>query len=523
MRRSLSLATIALSAAAILIAPIARAESDDSLPSPNAWTATSPTPATIDAAVAALPGIVRQVQAKTGIPGIAVGVVHDGNVVFAHGFGVRDVTTGAPVDADTVFQLASVSKPVGATAISWAVAKKLVSWDTPVHEYVPELQLSDPSVTKNVTIADMYAHRSGLPAHIGDDLEDLGFDRATIVQRLRYVPLDPFRAQFAYTNLGMMTGGVAAARAAHMSWPTLAKVALFDPAGMTRSSYRFADYLARPDRAVSHERVNGVWTHEETFDADAEAPAGSLSSSVNDMNRWLALQLGNGTLDGRSLIDADTLQVMRQPHITSAAAVEPAARSGWYGYGLNVDVTGTGAVRWSHSGAFATGAASFVNLLPSANLGIVVLSNATPVGAVEGIGAAFMDIAMTGSQSRDWLSTYLDAYGPLLTDRSLLADRTPPAGAKPSAPLDAYTGTYHNDYVGNAVVVRRGTGLSLRLGPSDHPKVFPLTSWGRDLFSYVPQGETIMARSAVRFDRAKGTVWIERLDDNGLGTLTRVG
>ena len=522
MRRSLTKTMLGLAVLATLGATAARADASDTVPSPNAWTATTATPATIDAAIAALPGIVGQVQARTGIPGLAVGVVHDGKVVFAQGFGVRDVATGAPVDTDTVFQLASVSKPVGATAISWAVARKLVSWDTPVHDYVPELVLSDPYVTKNVTIADMYAHRSGLPSHVGDDLEDLGFDRATILHRLRYVPLDPFRVQFAYTNIGMMAGGVAAARAAHMSWPTLAKVALFDPAGMTRSSYRFADYLARSDRAVSHERVDGAWRHEETFDADAEAPAGSLSSSVNDMNRWLALQLGNGTLDGRSLVDADTLQVMRQPHITSAPAADPVARSGWYGYGLNVDVTGTGAVRWSHSGAFATGAASFVNLLPSANLGIVVLSNATPVGAVEGIGAAFMDIAMTGSQSRDWLSTYLDAYGPLLTDQSLLAGKTRPAGAQPSAPLDAYVGSYHNDYVGTATVTRRGAGLMLRLGPTDAPRVFPLTSWGRDLFSYVPQGETVMARSAVRFDRAAGTVWIERLDDLGLGTLTRV-
>ncbi|MBI1352661.1 MAG: serine hydrolase [Actinomycetales bacterium] len=524
MRRSTTIIGAA-AMASLMMAPIP-AMADDPPPAmgnPSAWSFTPVTQANIDAAVAALPGIVADVRARTGVPGIAVAVVHDGQVVMTQGFGERYAGSGLPVDADTVFQMASVSKPVGATVVSRAIAKGIASWNDPITDYLPWFALESPYVSSHVTIGDMYAHRSGLPGHAGDDLEDIGFGRAEILKRLRYLPLRSFRDTYAYTNFGLTAAGEAVATAAGTTWADLADTLLFQPAGMTRSSFRFGDYLARQNKALTNQQVDGVWRPGETRNPQAQSPAGGLSSTANDMARWLMLQLGNGTLDGQELIPADILQIMRQPHSVSGPATQPDARSGFYGYGIGTGVDSTGHVVWSHSGAFFLGAGTVVNLLPAADLGIAVLGNGTPTGQVEAIAASFMDIATTGRVQRDWLTGYESVLSPQFTDQSVLAGKQPPVGARPAAPLSAYTGGYRNDYVGTADVIRRRDGLALVLGPAGRRTAFPLTAWGGDLFSYQPTGENALGPSAVRFDRKAGTVTIEQLNEYGQGVLTRTG
>ena len=156
----------------------------------------------VDNAVAKLDGLAADLMNTSGIPGMAVAVVHGGKTVYAKGFGVKDVKAGTTdnankVDADTVFQLASLSKPLGATVIAHQVGQNAISWDTPVVSKLPWFALSDPVVTPLVTIGDMYAHRSGLPDHAGDELEDLGYDRRYVLDHLRALPLAPFRISYA--------------------------------------------------------------------------------------------------------------------------------------------------------------------------------------------------------------------------------------------------------------------------------------------------------------------------------------
>ena len=158
------------------------------------------TDAPIDAAVADIDASVKAAMDATGTPGVAVAVVHGGETIFARGYGVRDLDTGAPVDENTVFAMASVSKSIGATVIARAIDAGVVTWDTPVQENLPSFALSDPWVSQNLTIADLYAHRSGLFEHAGDELEEIGYDRAQVLERLRLVPLEGFRTHYAYGN-----------------------------------------------------------------------------------------------------------------------------------------------------------------------------------------------------------------------------------------------------------------------------------------------------------------------------------
>jgi len=125
----------------------------------------------IDKAVASLDTIVSDVMKRSGIPGMAVVVVRDGKTVYAKGFGVRKIGENQPVDADTVFQIASLSKSLAASVVAHQVGAGIVKWDTPLVAHLPWFKLTDPWVTQHVTIADMFSHRSGLPGHAGDDLE----------------------------------------------------------------------------------------------------------------------------------------------------------------------------------------------------------------------------------------------------------------------------------------------------------------------------------------------------------------
>ncbi len=176
---------------------------------------------------------------QTSVPGLAIAVLFQDKVVYAKGFGVRDVNSKAPVNADTVFQLASASKPVGATVVAALIGEGKITWDSSLDELDPTFVMSDPWVTHEVTIRDMYTHRSGLPEHTGDMLEDLGFTRAEILRRLRYQqPGSSFRSQYAYTNFGITAAAVAAAKACGLEWENASEEKLYKPLGMIATSSR---------------------------------------------------------------------------------------------------------------------------------------------------------------------------------------------------------------------------------------------------------------------------------------------
>ncbi|WP_206599368.1 serine hydrolase domain-containing protein [Methyloceanibacter stevinii] len=302
--------------------------------------------ADIDKATAALDGIVESAVNRTGVPGIAVGVVYKDKVIYAKGFGVREVGKPGKIDPDTVFLLASVSKPIASTVVAKLVGDGVVKWDDPAKEHNPAFALSDAYVAEHATIADLLSHRSGLRTGAGDLLEDLGFDRTYILSHLDQQPLDAFRASYHYSNFGYTSGGIAAAAAAGKSWEELAEEALFVPAGMETASYRHADYLAHEDRAHIHKRLpDGSWDALYDRNADAEAPAGGASASLNDVLRFLRLQLANGTLDGKEIIDADALGAPRAPEVIPGSPRSVASRTGFYGFGWNVGYDDHGRVR----------------------------------------------------------------------------------------------------------------------------------------------------------------------------------
>ena len=473
----------------------------------------------VDAAVERLDGVVQDLMGRSGVPGVATAVVHDDELVYAKGFGVRRVGSDDAVDEHTAFQLASVSKPISATVVARAVGEGHVRWDDPVSRHLRGVALADAHTTRNVTIADLFAHRSGLPDHIGDVLEDLGAGRLTIVRRLRRAPLAPLRQDYAYTNFGLTVGALAVAEAVGTSWEDLAQSTLYEPLGMGSTSSRHADFVDRPNRATLHVQRGGAWVTGAERRPDAQSPAGGVSSNVVDLARWMRLLLR----DGGDEVSADALAAMFTPRGPIAPPGTPDSRSTATGFGIDISVDATARVRWTHSGAFATGAATQLTLLPSEGLGIVVLTNGWPVGLPEGIAASFMDLAEQGRVTFDWLAGYGRLVEPMRTNPSRLFGAAGPSDPVPARAASAYAGTYDNDFYGPLQVLARGSGLTLVLGPKR--RRFELAHRDGDTFSYDWQAENTFGISAVDFTfggrgRAR-CVQIENLDVAGLGTFTR--
>lgn len=476
----------------------------------------------VDKAVDRIDGLVADLMQKSGIPGMSVAVVHGGKTVYAKGFGVKDNRNGGgqanQVDADTVFQLASLSKPVGATVVAHEVGRGAIGWDTPIVDALPWFALSDPAVTKMVTVGDMLSHRSGLPDHAGDLLEDMGYDRRQVLERLRQLPLDPFRVSYAYTNFGFTAGAEAVAARAGKSWEDLCRDVMYGPLGMASTSSNFADYQARPNRAAGHIAIDGGYSPQYVRDPQAQSPAGGVSSSADDMAKWMAMVLGDGTVDGKQVVAPAALLPALTPQIVSNPPTEPAMRTGSYGFGFNVGTTSAARVQLSHSGAFELGAGTNVLFLPSADVGIVALTNATPKGVPEALTAQFADLVQFGEIREDWYPLYEAPFAAMEKPLGALVGQPRPASPAPPAPLSTYVGTYANPYYGPARVTATDGGLSLAIGPK---LVVPLRHWDGNVFtfSFVSENSVPGSISKATFDGNRLT--LEYYDSDGMGTFTR--
>ena len=479
-----------------------------------------------DQAVKALPGIVQDIMARSQVPGMAVAVVIDGKTVLAQGYGTREAGKNAPVDARTVFQIASISKSLSATVAAIEVSKSTVSWDDPVARYLPDFALSNAYVSTHGTIGDFFAHRSGLPGTAGDDLEDLGYTRDEVIARLRLQPLDAFRTSYHYANFSTTIGAEAVAKAAGRPWESLAQDLLFAPLGMTSTSYRYKDFLARDNRAVLHGYQKGEFVPLGQRNADQQAPAGGVSSTVVDLAQWLKLLLADGQYQGKPMIASGALLPALSPQSFSARAHDINARSGFYGYGFNINTELGGRPSMGHSGAFLMGTGTTFKIVPSAGIGIVVLTNGAPVGAAESVAATFIDTALYGKPTRDWYAAYHGAMLGFFEPQADLSGTAKPATPTPAKSLRQYVGRYDNAYYGSADIQEADGALTLVLGPKGMR--FPMTHWDGDTFAFAPAGEADLVDSLAsvvfKTDPGQGQASgldIKFYDDSGLGKWMR--
>ena len=321
-------------------------------------------------------GFVEQVMKDWHVPGIAVAIVKDGHVVYAKGYGYRDVKKGLKVTPDTLFAIGSCSKSFTATSVAMLVGEGKLDWDKPVRDYMPDFRLYDGYATTQLRPRDLVTHQSGLPRH---DLVWYGspLARKEIYERLRYLePSKPLHAKFQYNNLMFMTAGVLIERVSGNTWEEFVRRRIFEPIGMKNSNFSVADSQKTSDFSLPYNENNGEVKEIPFRNIDAIGPAGSINSSVNEMTHWLLLQLGKGKYEGRQIIPEKNLAEVHTPQIVAGGDLKY-DESFYSSYAMGWGVTSyRGHPDVSHSGGI-DGFTSNVRFLPRDQLGVVVLTNSS--------------------------------------------------------------------------------------------------------------------------------------------------
>ena len=394
-----------------------------------------------------LHGLRRIVQARRGswkVPGIAVGVVVDGQRVFAEGFGTRRLGHDQPVTADTVFAICSCTKAFTTMLLGMLAEEGRLDWDRPVQEVLPEFDMFDRVVGQRLTPRDLVTHRSGLPRH---DYAWYGSSasRTELVQALRYLePTADLRTTYQYQNLMYMTAGYLAGKVAGSSWEVLVRERILEPLGMAATSLSIGDLQSSVHGARPHESRGAKMREVPYRSLDALAPAGAINSTVNDMTRWLRLHLAGGTFDGRRILSADILRDAYRPHMSIGdGGEEPEFQLCSYGLGWTV-MAYRGHRVVTHAGGI-DGFRCRVALLPDEGAATVVLSNADtdlPHALTWELLDSLLALTPGNWNRRARLVARNQAAEAKKLRRQELAGRV--RGTKPSHKLCDYAGTYQH-------------------------------------------------------------------------------
>ncbi|HWV22680.1 MAG TPA: serine hydrolase [Thermomicrobiales bacterium] len=404
------------------------------------------------------------------VPGAAVAVVQDGETVLAKGYGVRSLLDDAPVDADTVFQLASNTKPIIAFTLGTLVDQGLIGWDTPIVDVLPELVLWDPYASRHVTPRDVFAHRSGLPAFTGDTLGHLGYDRAELLHRLRYVePTHSFREIAAYSNLGYFIAGEVIARLTGAPWEDAVRARLFQPLGMSRSGPTSIDPPADGNVSANHGVVDGELQVVPLDDHGIHGAAGSAVSTANDLTLWMQMLLDGGRAGGEQLISPETVREMFNPSMVSDISfteTPPIDKTSGFSYGMGWGNFHYHGYEVIEKGGALAGVRTVVVMVPSINAGIAVVANRNLTFLPEAIRAFALE-QWLGASDFD-MQADIESRAALVDE--MFAPQPAPTDSLPATvPLENLAGTYANTLVGQANVLVDGDDLRLELGPAGWP------------------------------------------------------
>ena len=352
-----------------------------------------------------LDGFVEQVMKDWHVPGLAVAIVKDGQVVYAKGFGYRDVKKELKVTPDTLFAIGSCSKAFTATALAILAGEGKLDWDKSVRDYLPDFRLHDAYATAQLRPRDLVTHQSGLPRH---DMVWYGspLSRKEIFDRLRHLePSKPLHAKYQYNNLMFMTAGVLIERISGSTWEEFVRRRILDPLGMKTTNFSVNDSQKTSNFSLPYQEPKGEVKEIPFRNIDAIGPAGSINSSVNEMTRWLLLLLGKGKIEGRQVIPEKNLSEVHTPQIVAGGDLKY-DESFYSSYAMGWGVTSyRGHPSLSHGGGI-DGFTSAVRFLPKDQLGVVVLTNSS--SPASGLIASNAVDRMLGLSEAPWARRALD-------------------------------------------------------------------------------------------------------------------
>ena len=433
---------------------------------------------------------IRQIMEYWQVPGMALGVIRDGEPDEIQCFGWRDKENGLEVNEDTQFCIASCSKSMNAAMIVALADEGILDLDAPVTTYAPELQMWDPETNPNMSLRDMLCHRTGLAGYDIMWPEPLG--RQNMAERMRYLkPNKPFREKSQYSNLIYAMSSYVAERASGMSWPQLMQKYIFDPLEMTRTTCTAAGIAEDDNHAFGYQVLqDGQLAKLPFWDMDMSSGAATVNSTVKDMLKWVHYHHSGGkTPDGRQLISPDLFRQMHQPQIAYDDTGRPDGDCYCCtGYGLGWR-TGTycGRPFQKHTGKIE-GYSSIQAYMPDDRIGIVILINLhTPANPIfYPLIYSFAD-GIFGEDDHGWLARFCDeSEAPALHlftdcfhDLTEGQHKEENRGKAFAGDVDDWCGAYHDPGYGRMVLERDCEG---KLMLQFRDQCLEVHHWGENQF-----------------------------------------
>ena len=431
-----------------------------------------------------LDGYVEEAMEAWGVPGLGLAVVEGDSVVYARGYGVRELGRDAPVDEHTLFAIGSSSKAFTAASLAVLVDEGELSWDDPATRHLPRLQLHDPYATRELTVRDLVTHRSGLP-RCDQVWYGTSYDRDEVLRRVRFCePNSSFRSAFGYQNIMFLAAGEIVSEISGTRWDTFVERRLFGPLEMERSNTSVDSLDGMANVASPHEEVEGEVRPVPWRDIDNIGPAGSINSSVSEMARWVRLQLGEGVFEGDSLISAGSVQEMQSPQMLIEREPPWSRLLGDHGhflaYGMGWFLHDHRGVKIVEHGGAIDGMRAQVALVPEEELGLVVLTNRGGASLGTPIMYRVVDAYLDAPET-DWAARFRSIADSMEAEGEKAEQELRDArkeGTSPSLEPAAYAGSYADSLYGTVEIAEEAGALSLTF----HSFTADLEHWHLDTF-----------------------------------------
>jgi CubicO group peptidase (beta-lactamase class C family) len=442
------------------------------------------------------------------IPGAAVCIVKNGKVVVMKGYGVKEMNGTDKVDENTLFMIGSNTKAFTATALAMLDNEKKCSLDDKVTKWIPGFKLDNTAAGEQAIIRDLLCHRIGFRTFQGDfTYWTSNLSRSEVLEKMSHIKaMYPFRTTWGYTNAAFLTAGEIIPKVTGLQWEDFVKEKIFVPLGMNSTLALTKDYPAAANKCQPHTMDNGKLVKIPYCLIDNLAPAGSISSSVNDMSKWVTMQLDNGKLDGKQIIPASVIAQTRRPHsiLGDGGHLFNKGHFSLYGLGWFLEEY-SGRKIVSHTGG-VNGFVTSVTLLPEENLGIIIFTNTDQNSFYEALKWEILD-AYLGNPYRNYSQVYL-GFAAVQNKMESQKDKAlqDSAALKPAASLAlaAYTGHYFNEVYGDMNVIMENKELRMKF--SHHPNMYAkLEALGGNRF-YVTFSDPIFSKAVFPFKTENGKV-----------------
>jgi len=397
----------------------------------------------------ALDEFIRDGINKWKPPGMVVTVVKDGAIVFKKAYGVTNINTKQPVDTNTLFGCMSTTKAFVAAGLAILVDDGKLQWDDKVLDYLPDFQLKDPYITREITVRDLLTHRTG----IGNTdylwgLMNISSD--SVLYKMREVDKAySLRSSFIYQNIFYLAAGKVIEKVSGKSWGTFLKERIYMPLNMTNTYTSLSAVQPIKNKADAHFEIDGTIEKIEQMNADAIAPAGAMWSSIDDMGKWIQFLLNNGINKGDTLISATNFKELFKPQqIIPSNEFYPTQKETnphWMTYGLGwFQQDYRGRMVQFHTGSLA-GMVAIAGLIPDENVGVYVMGNLDHVELRHAIMLAVFDLFIEGNLSRNWSEVFYELYHPEEEEKP---EAQPIPNTTPDFAETDMLGTYGNTQLG---------------------------------------------------------------------------